>query len=95
MSRSHDIIRGGCGNKFRRFRTIFHVRCLQTEASPKKNRSVEKDLVRFGVKVTVELGFDFKTFCIGNENKDCFMCNFGKFLDMFDNFNLLSVIIEF
>ena len=38
----------------------------KVEASPKKNRSVEKDPVRFGVKVMVELGFDFKTFCMGN-----------------------------
>ena len=53
--------------RLRRFRTICHVRCLQTEASQKKNRSVEKDSVRFGVKVTVELGFGFKTFCIGNK----------------------------
>ena len=52
--------------KMRRFRTICHVWPLQTEASPKKNRSVEKDPVRFGVKVTVELRFDFKSFCIGN-----------------------------
>ena len=43
-----------------------HVRCLQTEVSQKKNRSVEKDSVRFRVKVMIELGFDFKTFCIGN-----------------------------
>ena len=66
MLRSQDIIRGGCGNKLRRFRTICHVRCLQTEVSQKKNRSIEKDSVRFGVIVTIELGFDFKTFCIGN-----------------------------
>ena len=32
----------------------------------KKNCSVEKDSVGFGVKVTVELGFDFNFFCIGN-----------------------------
>ena len=32
----------------------------------KKNRSVEKDSIRFRVKVTIELGFDFKTFFIGN-----------------------------
>ena len=62
MSRSPDIMRGNCGKKLRRFRTICHVRPLQTEASPKKNRSVEKDPIRFEVKVTVELGFDFKTF---------------------------------
>ena len=48
--------------KLRRFRIICLVRCVQTEASQKKNRSVEKDLVGFGGKVTVELGFDFKTF---------------------------------
>ena len=66
MSRSHDIIRGGYGKKLRRFGIICHVRCLQTEVSQKNNRSVEKDSVRFGVKVTIELGFDFKTFCIGN-----------------------------
>ena len=66
MSRSHDIIRGGYGKKLRMFRIICHVRCLQTEISQKKNHSVEKDLVRFGVKETIKLGFDFKTFCIGN-----------------------------
>ena len=52
--------------KLRRFHTICHVRCLQTEVSQKKNRSVEKDSVRFGVKATIKLGFDYKTFCIGN-----------------------------
>ena len=52
--------------KLRMFRTICHVRCLQTEVSQKKNRSVEKDSVRFEVKAMIELGFDFKTFCIGN-----------------------------
>ena len=55
--------------KSRRFRTIYHVRPLQTEASPKKNRSVEKDSVRFRVKVTVELRFDFKSFYIGNRQQ--------------------------
>ena len=66
LSRSRDIIRGGHGKQLRRFRTICHVRCLQTEVSKKKNRSVQKDSVRFRVKVTVDLGFDFNTFCIGN-----------------------------
>ena len=66
MSRSHDIMRGGCGKKLRRFCTMSQVRCLQTKVSQKKNRSVEKDSIRFGVKVTVELGIDFKTICIGN-----------------------------
>ena len=67
MSRSHDIIRGGCGKKLRSFRTICRVRYLQTEVSPKMNHSVENDSVRLGVQVTVELGFDFKTFCIANK----------------------------
>ena len=31
----------------------------------KKNRSVEKDSVRFRVKMMIELRFDFKTVCIG------------------------------
>ena len=66
LSRSHDIIHGGYGKELRRFRTICHVRCLQTEVPQKKNRSIENDSVRFGVKVTIELGFDFKTFCIVN-----------------------------
>ena len=57
----------------RRFCTICHVRCLQTEVSQKKNRSVEKDSIRFGVKVTVESWFDFKTFLPAIDNIDCFM----------------------
>ena len=63
---SHDIIRGGRGKNLRRYHTLCHVRCLQTEVSQKKNHSVENDSVRFRVKVMVELGFNFKTFCIGN-----------------------------
>ena len=66
MLRSLDIICGGYGKKLRRFHTISHVRCLQTEVSEKKNRSVEKDSVRFSVKVMIELGFDLKTCFIGN-----------------------------
>ena len=52
--------------KLRRFHTICHVRCLQTEVSQKKNHIIEKDSVRLDVKATIELGFDYKTFCIGN-----------------------------
>ena len=48
------------------FAQSYHVQCLQTKISQKKNCTVEKDSVRFGVKVTVELRFDFKNFCIGN-----------------------------
>ena len=66
MLRSHDILCGGHGKRLIRFHTICHIQCLQTEVSQKKNRSVENDLVRFRVKEMIELGFDFKTFCIGN-----------------------------
>ena len=65
LSRSHDIIRECRSKKLRRFHIIYHVRCLQTEVSQVKNRSIENDSIRFGVKVMIELGFDFKTFCIG------------------------------
>ena len=72
-SENHEICRGlvisyvrGRGKKLRRFSIICRLRCLQIEVSQKKNRSVEKDSVRFGVKVTIELGFDFRTFCIDN-----------------------------
>ena len=76
LSRSPDNICGDCGKKLRRFRTICHVWPLQTEASPNKNQGVEKNLVRFGVKVTVELRFDFKTFCIGNRQHRLVHVNF-------------------
>ena len=33
------------------------------EISAKKNKRVENDAVRFGVKVTIEFGFDFKIIC--------------------------------
>ena len=70
MSRSLDIICGGYGKKLRRFRIICHVRCLQTEVSHKKNGNVEKDSVRFGVKVTIELGLTSKLFVYAIENID-------------------------
>ena len=73
MSENHEICQDlmisyveAMVKKLRMFCTICHVRCLQTKLSQKKNHSVEKDSVRFGVKETIELGFDFKTFCIGN-----------------------------
>ena len=76
MSRSHDIICGGCGKKLRGFQTISHVQCLQTKVPQKKNRSVEKDSVRFRVKVMIEFGFDLKTFCIGNREHRLFHVKF-------------------
>jgi hypothetical protein len=62
--------------KLRRFRTSCHVRCLQNEASPKKIHRVEKDPVRFGIKLTVELGFNFKTFSLGNRQHRLFRVKF-------------------
>ena len=62
LLRSHDIICGGYGKKLRMFRIICHVRCLQTEISQKKNHSVVKDSVRFGVKETIKLGWTSKLF---------------------------------
>jgi hypothetical protein len=41
---------------------IFYMWCLQTETFPKKNQRVEKDAVRFGVKMTVEFEFDYEMF---------------------------------
>ena len=68
------------------FAQFYMYDCLQNEASPKKNRTIEKNLIRFGVKVTIELGFDFKTFYIGIGNINYFMWNFDNFSDLFDNF---------
>ena len=65
LSWCDDIIHGGCGKNLRRFRTFCHIGCLEIKASQRKDRSVEQDSLRFGVKVTVELWFDYKTFCIG------------------------------
>ena len=79
LSRSHDIICGGSSKKLRRFRTICHVWCLRPEVSHKKNRSIEKDSVRFGVKVMIELGLTLKLFIYAIENIDWFLCNFGIF----------------
>ena len=62
LSRSYDIIRGGYGKNWTGFKQIYHVWYLQIEVSQKKNRSVEKDSVRFGVKVIIKLRFDFKFF---------------------------------
>ena len=39
---------------------------IQINTSSKKNQRVEKDLIRFGVKLMVELLFEFKTFYIVN-----------------------------
>ena len=53
-----------------------HVRCLQMETSARKNQRVEKDAVRFGVKVTIKFGFDFKNFSIANRQYKLFRVKF-------------------
>ena len=56
------MIRRGCGKNLRRFRKSCHVRCLETEASPRKNRGFERERIRFEAEVTVESSFDLETF---------------------------------
>ena len=98
LSWCDGIIHGGYGKKLRRFCTFHHVRCLQTEAFQKKNSNVEKDCIRFGVKMTVEFWFDYKTFYIVNKEYILFNVNFWQFFETvgyFWNFfkiDLLSVL---
>ena len=76
MPISHDIICGDYGKNLSGFRNFFHVRCLQMETSANKNQRVEKDTVRFGVKVTIEFGFDFEFFSLANRQFKLFHVNF-------------------
>ena len=55
---------------------IFHLLCLQIETSAKKNQRVEKDVVRFGVRVTIEFGFDFEIFSIAKGQYKLFHIKF-------------------
>ena len=43
------------------------------ETSTKKNHGAEKDTFKFGVKVTIEFGFDFEFFSMPIDNLNCFM----------------------
>ena len=47
----------------------------------KKNQRVEKDAVRFGVKVMIEFGFDFKNFSIANRQFKLFHVKFLLFFE--------------
>ena len=67
--------------KKRIFRTFCHVGCLQIELSHKKNRSVPKDSIRFGVKEIVELWIVFKTFCIHNRHHRLVHVKFWLFFE--------------
>jgi hypothetical protein len=56
---------GDCGKKSSEFHTFFcHARCSETETSLKKFHIVEKDAVRFRVKLMVEFEFVFESFSI-------------------------------
>ena len=72
-SENHEICRDGMLSHMevvikreRRFCTFCHVGCLQTEVSHKKNRSVQKDSIRFGVKEIVELRDSRTVDCLQN-----------------------------
>ena len=45
----------------------------QMKTSTKKNQRVEKDVVKFGVKVTIKFGFDLKKILLPIDNINCFM----------------------
>jgi hypothetical protein len=81
LSWCDGIICGGCGKKLRRFCTFCHVWCLQIEASQRKNHTVEMDSIRFGVKVTVKLWSNYKTFCIGHREHRLFHVKFWYFFE--------------
>ena len=51
------------------------------EISAKKNQRVEKDAVRFGVKVMIEFGFDFKFFSIANSQFKLLHVKFWLFFE--------------
>ena len=71
---------------------FFHLPCLQIEISAKKNQRVEKDVVRFGVRVTIEFGFDFEIFSIANRQYKLLHIKFWYFLELYDIFNVSSAI---
>ena len=56
-----------------------------------KNQRVEKDVVRFWMKVAIKFGFDFKFFSIANRQYKILVI----FLEPFDNFSVLIAITEF
>jgi len=61
------------------------------ETSAMKNQRVEKDVVRFWMKVAIKFGFDFKFVSIANRQYKILVI----FLEPFDNFSVLIAITEF
>ena len=58
------MIRRGYGKKLRRFQKSCNIHCLETEASLRKNRGIERERNRFEGEVTVQSSFDLETFSI-------------------------------
>ena len=73
---------------------ILSLTCLQIEIFAKKNQKVEKDVVRFGVRVMIEFGFDFKIFSVASGQYKLLHINFGNFLEPIDNFNVKRAITK-
>jgi hypothetical protein len=53
------------------------------ETSLEKNHGLKKDVVRFALKVTTKLEFEFKIFSITNSQHKLFYANFWHFLKPF------------
>ena len=67
-----SYICGGYGKNLRMFRTIRHVRSLETETSIGKIRRIRTEVVRYGVLVQFEFEFEFKNFSISYmQHKSC------------------------
>jgi hypothetical protein len=67
---ARDIIYVDYGKESSEFRIFIHVQWLEMEISPKKFHRVEKDVVRFVVKVT-KFEFDIKSFSTLDQGSHC------------------------
>ena len=67
--------------KWECFTKVLTYDCLWNEASPNKFHRQEKDSFGFWVKLMIELGFQFKNFCIGNRQDGLFHVKFWIFLE--------------
>jgi hypothetical protein len=90
---NNDVICGGSGKILSGFCTFCDAQCLETETFPMKFCGVKKYVVRF-VDVSFKLCFDFKTFSISNRQHNLFCVNFWNFVNPYDNFHELSIIIK-
>lgn len=82
------------GKKIVNFSHIFVTYIVQHVSCPKKYHIAEKDLVWLGVKLTIELMFGFKIFCIGNRQYKLVHVKFVNFSDLFDGFKFSNALIE-